>query len=220
MSIKIDLMIAFFIIFFCITSQIEIYLILLFFAIFHEIGHLIVGLFLGFKPKEIQINIAGVRIEFKPKIEEYNKRILKGSSLSLKRAIIAMAGPITNFLIIAILQLISIINPKFVLSNMGINVVYANFLIGIFNLIPIYPLDGGRILKEILYIFKGLKKSYIYTYKISKITIIVFTAISSIAILYLRNFAVVIILIYLWALVFIERSRYKRKMMVYGNCEN
>ena len=220
MSIKIDLMIAFFIILFCITSQIEIYLILLFFAIVHEIGHLIVGLFLGFKPKEIQINIAGVRIEFKPKIEEYNKRILKGSSLSLKRAIIAMAGPITNFLIIAILQLISIINPKFVISNMGINVVYANFLIGIFNLIPIYPLDGGRILKEILYIFKGLKKSYIYTYKISKITIIVFTAISSIAILYLKNFAVVIILIYLWALVFIERSRYKRKMMVYGNCEN
>ena len=193
---------------------------MLFFAIVHEIGHLIVGLFLGFKPKEIQINIAGVRIEFKPKIEEYNKRILKGSSLSLKRAIIAMAGPITNFLIIAILQVISIINHKFMLSNMGINVVYANFLIGIFNLIPIYPLDGGRILKEVLYIFKGLKKSYIYTYKISKITIIVFTAISSIAILYLRNFAVVIILIYLWALVFIERSRYKRKMMVYGNCEN
>ena len=220
MSIKIDLMIAFFIILFCITSQIEIYLILLFFAIVHEIGHLIVGLFLGFKPKEIQINIAGVRIEFKPKIEEYNKRVLKGSSLSLKRAIIAMAGPITNFLIIAILQVISIINHKFMLSNMGINVVYANFLIGIFNLIPIYPLDGGRILKEVLYIFKGLKKSYIYTYKISKITIIVFTAISSIAILYLKNFAVVIILIYLWALVFIERSRYKRKMMVYGNCEN
>ena len=98
--------------------------------------------------------------------------------------------------------------------------IYANFLIGIFNLIPIYPLDGGRILKEFLYIFKGLKKSYIYTYKISKITIIVLTAISSIAILYLRNFAVVIILIYLWALVFIERSRYKRKMMIYGNYEN
>ena len=154
MSIKIDLMIAFFIIFFCITSQIEIYLILLFFAIFHEIGHLIVGLFLGFKPKEIQINIAGVRVEFKPKIEEYNKRILKGSSLSLKRAIIAMAGPITNFLIIAIMQIISIINPKFVISSIGINMIYANFLIGIFNLIPIYPLDGGRILKEFLYIFK------------------------------------------------------------------
>ena len=217
MSIKIDLMIAFFIILFCLTSQIEIYLILLLFAVIHEIGHLIAGILLGFNPKEIQINIAGVRVEFKPKIEEYNKRILKGSSLSLKRAIIAMAGPITNFLIIAILQLISIINPKFVLSNMVINVVYANFLIGIFNLIPIYPLDGGRILKEILYIFKGLKKSYIYTYKISKITIIVFTAISSIAILYLKNFAVVIILIYLWALVFIERSRYKRKMMIYGN---
>ena len=217
MSIKIDLMIAFFIILFCLTSQIEIYLILLLFAVIHEIGHLIAGILLGFNPKEIQINIAGVRVEFKPKIEEYNKRILKGSSLSLKREIIAMAGPITNFLIIAIMQIISIINPKFVISSIGINMIYANFLIGILNLIPIYPLDGGRILKEFLYIFKGLKKSYIYTYKISKITIIVLTAISSIAILYLSNFAVVIILIYLWALVFIERSRYKRKMMIYGN---
>ena len=66
-----------------------------------------------------------------------------------------MAGPITNFLIIAIMQIISIINPKFVISSIGINMIYANFLIGIFNLIPIYPLDGGRILKEFLYIFKG-----------------------------------------------------------------
>ena len=220
MSIKIDLMIAFFVILFCLTSQIEIYLILLLFAVIHEIGHLIAGIFLGFKPKEIQINIAGVRVEFKPKIEEYNKRILKGSSLSLKRAIIAMAGPITNFLIITIMQIISIINPKFMISNIGINVIYANFLIGIFNLIPIYPLDGGRILKKFLYIFKGLKKSYIYTYKISNITIIVLTAISSIAILYLRNLAVIIILMYLWTIFFIERNRYKRKMMVYGNCEN
>ena len=72
MSIKIDLMIAFFVILFCLTSQIEIYLILLLFAVIHEIGHLIAGIFLGFKPKEIQINIAGVRVEFKPKIEEYN----------------------------------------------------------------------------------------------------------------------------------------------------
>ena len=154
MSIKIDLMIAFFIILFCLTSQIEIYLILLLFAVIHEIGHLIAGIFLGFKPKEIQINIAGVRVEFKPKIEEYNKRILKGSNLSLKRAIIVMSGPITNFLIIAIMQIISIMNPKFVISSIGINMIYANFLIGIFNLIPIYPLDGGRILKEFLYIFK------------------------------------------------------------------
>lgn len=216
MSIKIDLMVFLLIILFCITSQIEIYLILLLFAIIHELGHLIVGLLLGFKPKEIQINMAGVRAEFKPEVDEYNKKILKGSSLSVKKAIIAMAGPITNFLIIFIFQIISAVNSNFILSNIGKNIIYANFLIGIFNLIPIYPLDGGRITKEIIHIFKGLKKSYIYTYKISKITIIILTAISSIAILYLKNFAIIIILAYLWSLVFIERIRYKRKMLLFS----
>ena len=217
MSIKIDLLIALFIILFCITSQIEIYLILLLFVAIHEIGHLIVGLLLGFKPRELQINIAGVRIEFEPKIEEYNKKVLKGSSLCIKRAIVAMAGPITNFLIIAVMQFLSMLNPNFILSDMCVKVVYANFLIGIFNLIPIYPLDGGRILKELLHIVKGLKKSYIYTYKMSKVTIITLTAISSIIILYIRNFAVVIILMYLWCLFFWERKRYKRVRELYKN---
>lgn len=37
-------------------------------------------------------------------------------------------------------------------------VIYANLLIALFNLIPIYPMDGGRVLKEVLHIIFGKKK--------------------------------------------------------------
>ena len=70
------------------------------------------------------------------------------------------------------------------------NIMYANILIAMFNLLPIYPLDGGRILKELLHIFFGLRKSYTYTQNISEIALYVTTALSSIIILYYKNIAI------------------------------
>lgn len=215
MSIKIDLLIIAFLLLFCITSQIEIYLILMLFACIHEIGHLCAGLILGFKPHEIQISPIGMRIEFKPQWEECNTKIGKGNTLTIKRGIIALAGPLTNFIIICIILLIMRINKNLVSSELCTTIVYTNFLIGIFNMIPIYPLDGGRIIKEILHIGLGLKKADTYIYKISKITIILLTAISSITILYIQNISIIIILIYLWGLVLLERKRYMQRKLMY-----
>lgn len=216
MSIKIDLTIIVFLLLFCITSQIKIYLILMLFACIHELGHLCVGLILGFKPLELQISPVGMRVEFKPKWEEYNKKIGKGNTLAIKRGIISLAGPLTNFIIICISIMLMKLNKNLSMSELYTTIIYANFLIGIFNLIPIYPLDGGRIIKEILHIVVGLKKAYQYTYKISKITVIILTAMSSIAILYIQNISIVIILAYLWWLVLLERKRYQQKKWIYS----
>ena len=160
MSIKIDLTILLFLLLFCITSQLEIYLILMLFAFLHEIGHLCVGLILKFKLQEMQISPIGMRIEFKPQCEEYNQKIGKANTVAIRRAIVAMAGPITNFLIICITIITMYLNDNLLTSKICITIIYVNFLIALFNLIPIYPLDGGRIMKEIIHIIKGIKKSY------------------------------------------------------------
>ena len=204
MSIKIDLKILLFILLFCITSQIEIYLLLMLFEILHELGNLFVGILLGFKPESIAIMPVGMKIEFKPKCDEYNKKIKNGNALAIKRAIVSASGPLVNFIIIFITLLLGQTHLQ---SNYE-TILYANFLIGLFNLIPIYPLDGGRILKEILHIIVGLQKSYTYTYKIAKTTIIILTIISSITILYLQNISIIIIVAYLWGIVLAERKRY------------
>ena len=87
--------------------------------------------------------------------------------------LLAFAGPLTNFIIVFILIILN--NLGVIVDNifLGETAIYANILIGVFNLIPIYPLDGGRIIKEIINIRSGMKKSYCYINKISNIKILI-----------------------------------------------
>lgn len=209
MRFRIDLKIFIFLILFYFTKQIEIYAMIMIFAIIHELGHLLAGLLMGMKPEKIEIMPFGVSISFKINAKEYNKKIKKGNVLEIKKIIVALAGPITNFIIILIACNLKINLIKSLL------IIYTNFLIMIFNLLPIYPLDGGRILKGILHIISGKRKSEKYTNIISNIAVIIITAISSILILYVHNIAILLIDIYLWYLVLKENSIYKKREEIY-----
>ncbi len=209
MRFRIDLKIFIFLILFYFTKQIEIYAMIMIFAIIHELGHLLAGLLMGMKPEKIEIMPFGVSISFKINAKEYNKKIKKGNILEIKKIIVALAGPITNFIIILIACNLKINLIKSLL------IIYTNFLIMIFNLLPIYPLDGGRILKGILHIIFGKRKSEKYTNIISNIAVIIITSISSILILYVHNIAILLIDIYLWYLVLKENSIYKKREEIY-----
>lgn len=205
MRFRIDLKIFIFLILFYFTKQIQIYAMIMIFAIIHELGHLLAGLLMGMKPEKIEIMPFGVSISFKINVKEYNKKIKKGNILEIKKIIVALAGPITNFIIILITS-----NSKVDIIK-GMIIIYTNFLIMIFNLLPIYPLDGGRILKGILHIIFGKRKSEKYINIISKVTVIGITAISSILILYVHNISILLIDMYLWYLVIKEDSIYKKR---------
>ena len=205
MRFRIDLKIFIFLIIFYFTKQIEIYAMIMLFALIHELGHLLAGILMGMKPEKIELMPFGVSISFKIKVEEYNKKIKKGNMLEIKKILVALAGPLTNFIIIIIASNINIDLFK------ALIVIYTNFLIMIFNLLPIYPLDGGRILKGILHINFGIKKSEFYTNIISKITVAIITILSSVLILYIHNIAIALIDMYLWYLVIKEDIIYKKK---------
>ncbi len=211
MHLKLDLKIFLFLLLFLLTSQFEIYIIIMIFAIIHELGHLIAGLILGFKVEEIKLTPMGVRLQFKVESEEYNKKVKKGNMLNVKKAIIALAGPITNIIIFTILILIQNLDLYFTQTYIYQIIVYSNILIAIFNMIPIYPMDGGRFISEILKIKIGYKKAYKITYLLSKTILIILTAISSIAILYLKNIAIFFIIMYLWFLEIQEIRRYNKR---------
>ena len=204
MSIKIDLKIFLFGVLFLLTNQIEIYAVIMIFALLHELGHLCAGLALGFKPKSMGINPFGFQIEFKTKIEDYNKKIKKGNELCLKKIVIALAGPIVNLFIVIICLLI---NEKTIISKEII--IYSNILLVIFNLLPIYPLDGGRVLKQVVHIFKGKEEACKMLNAVSKITVILLTVMVSSLILYIHNIAFVLILPYLWYLALKTQKEYK-----------
>lgn len=212
MKIRLHLKIFIFVIFFIITRQIKFYGILMLFAFVHELGHILTGIILGFKPYSLEIMPVGLSISFKSKLENYNKKIGKATALSIKKIIIAIAGPLTNFVIVALAIRFSSLSKDLI--------IYSNLLIAIFNMLPIYPLDGGRILKGILDIFWGRKKAYILTNKISNLIVILLTAVTSILVLYYKNIAILIVITYLWYLVIMENKKIKRKERLYTKIEN
>ena len=210
MSIKIDLKIFLFAILFWFTKQIDLYALLMAFAFFHEIGHLVCGLIIGIKPESIKINPLGFQIQFRTPVEDYNKKVKNGNEQCIKKILIAIAGPLINiFMIIICLFLPQSLDPA------RTTIVYANLLLVIFNLLPVYPLDGGRILKEMVHILKGKEKSYEIVNTVSKATVITLTVIASIAILSIHNIALLLILAYLWYLMIQNEKRYHMKKVMY-----
>lgn len=215
MQIKINLKVFLFLLIFLVTRQIKIYALLMCLALIHELGHVIAGIILGFKPEAISIIPTGFSVKFNGTCKNYNKKIKNGTMLSLKKAIIAFAGPFVNFIMIIVIIAYYQITKNTEMINIPIDLlIYSNLLILLFNLIPIYPLDGGRILKEILHINYGIYMSYIITNKVSNITVIILTVVSSFAILAYKNIAILIIIAYLWTLVYVENKRYNLKINI------
>lgn len=192
MYIKIDSKILIFLIWFYITNQLQNYILLMIFVFFHELVHMIVAIFVRIKPLYMEIKPIGCSIAFQYTMDDYNKKILKGSMVDLKKIIVYIAGPLFNF---CVAFLCCIFRQRY--ANLAI-IMYMNILIGVFNLICIYPLDGGRILKCILHIFLGEKNSYVIIKKISNIFFIGFLVVCSFLILIVHNIGIILGVIYLW----------------------
>ena len=203
MQIKVNLQIFVFVVVCYLTKQLEIYAILMLLAFIHECGHLLAGILLKLKPKKLEINPFGLAIVF----EEFGS---KDKGFEWKKIIIATAGPLINLVVMLIIMFVNL--P---IENIQKEVlIYANILIIAFNLLPIYPLDGGRIVKGILYIYKGNDVADYLSNTIANIGAIILTFAGSLAIYYFKNIAILLMLIYLWVLVINENKKYNLKERV------
>ena len=91
---------------------------------------------------------------------QINSRNFDGKySLSKAEAIVSAAGPIMNFIIaflfliiyeIFIINVSVITTPIRVVGSILASITTVNLGLGVFNLIPIYPLDGSKILNHFL----------------------------------------------------------------------
>jgi stage IV sporulation protein FB len=209
MCLRLDLKIFLVIIIFILTGQVEIYGVFMLFALIHELGHIVIGMCMNFEPEKLELNPYGVSVNFKVTPENYNKKIKNANMLELKKIGIAIAGPLCNLIIAFVVQFFNID------FDLKMQLIYTNVLICLFNLLPIYPLDGGRILKGFLHICMGKIKAERVTQNVALVANIFLTAVSSIAIMYFKNIAIFFIVLFLWGLFFREEKAYRQKNRLY-----
>lgn len=118
-------------------------------ATLHEYGHYFVLKMYGYEMKGITYSLSGAGLvgntNFKDKHE----------------IIISLAGPFVNLILIFLTIAFWWIFPSSYLFTYDFFI--TNIIVGIFNLLPIYPLDGGRILSAVMSM-KNIKKSYFDLY--------------------------------------------------------
>lgn len=127
----------------------------------HELGHLFAAKSYGWKLIEIELlPFGGVA-----RVEQKNDSIWE-------EFIVAIAGPLQN----AILIFIAIGFKKLNLwsDEWTTFFIQANTIIGLFNLIPISPLDGNKILKALLFLFLPFKKAIMASIFISIVVMLFF----------------------------------------------
>ena len=110
-------------------------------VLLHELGHSLVARKFGIPVKEIDLFIFGGVAMIEEEAHSPKEEFL-----------IAIAGPVVSISLGFLFLVLAILYPRDDLINGLINyLMYANFLIGLFNLIPAFPLDGGRILRAFLW---------------------------------------------------------------------
>ncbi|KAB3531434.1 site-2 protease family protein [Alkaliphilus serpentinus] len=165
----------------------------------HELSHTIVARYYNIQILEIELFPLGGVVRLK---EVYHIK-------PIEEMIISLAGPMINILfslLSFILIYFNIVQDYFFHFFM-----FSNIIIGGFNLIPVFPLDGGRILRAYLSRKLGNHKATLITIGIGKLLSLILFVSGAYLVYYSYSYLyVVFIAIYIY-----HQSNKERQMSIY-----
>lgn len=123
----------------CLLTKNVILILNYFFALFlHEMAHVWVAGCRGYSLKQIKLDIFGLAIDLNEKVDDKDQFAIN------------LAGPVCNLLLcILCLAMYWLLPTSYIYLN---TFCFCNLILAVFNLLPVYPLDGGKI-------FRGMIKS-------------------------------------------------------------
>ncbi|MBP7794963.1 MAG: site-2 protease family protein [Candidatus Saccharicenans sp.] len=120
-------------------------------VLFHELAHSVVARKQGEKVEDITLFILGGVARISEELKEPKKEFY-----------LALAGPVSSFILGGLFLLLSsgLRNISHPVQIASAYLAYTNLVLGGFNLLPGFPMDGGRVLRAILWRTTGdLKKA-------------------------------------------------------------
>lgn len=163
-------------------------------VVFHEMIHYLTARYFGFDGFDVEILPMGTRL----KLKDFD------DATPIEDLIISISGPLINLMLAAFFYLLIPISSFNYISLFF----WGNLTIGTFNLLPAFPLDGGRILRDIL----SLRTYY---RRANKITVYISMCVGSLMILiyillffsWKNNFTIGFVALFIIVSSFKERER-------------
>jgi Zn-dependent protease len=117
-------------------------------VLLHELSHSLVSISLGIQVKKISLFIFGGMAEMEREPDEPNKELK-----------IAVAGPAMSvFLFVFLILLANVIAffgaPEIIIVPLSY-ISNVNLILAIFNMVPAFPMDGGRVLRALIWHYSG-----------------------------------------------------------------
>ncbi len=135
-KVKIGASFLLLVIFCLISGKIVLFINYLFALSLHEMAHLWVAGSRGYSLKQVKLDMFGLAVDLNETIDDKDQFAIN------------IAGPIFNLLICVLcLATYWLIPSSYIYLN---TFCFCNLMLAIFNLLPVYPLDGGKIFRAMI----------------------------------------------------------------------
>mgnify|MGYP002528073067 FL=1 len=187
-DIKIDIIFLIVMFIFFLYSKVRVFLSSFFicylFIIFHEAAHMFVATLCGKEIETFNIGVFGVNINFKREHYNLENEYTFDKRGLVQNILIFIVGPISNLILALIFKDVKIIYD-------------INMFLCILNLVPIYPLDGYNILKNLLLFKVNYSKTLNIINILNYILLFILFLYSIFILIKLYNPSLILFLIYL-----------------------
>lgn len=117
----------------------------------HEMSHALVA-------RRSGVKVAGITLWLFGGVSQ-----LEGEPASARaEALIAGVGPLTSFVVAAVAFGLATVTSNALLADVFSWLTFVNLALGLFNLVPAFPLDGGRLLSSILWWRSGSRRKGVH----------------------------------------------------------